>query len=529
MQMSAPGSGNLYEKSIGAAVRRIEPAKPRLSAGIVPYRFNAAGELEIYWVRRSKKLRFMGGWHAFPGGRLADSDAAVPQAGELPDAQIYRHSGPAAAHPSCALRELFEETGLLAVRGGLPPAAGLDAAREKLLADGLDFAAWLKEHSLHLDRSRLRYAGRWVTPPLSRMRFDATFFLLEWPLEETLQPTVIPGELVFGEWTRPAVAVSRWAAGEALLAQPTLQTLRILAAHGVENGLPRLAEFHGREPDAPKAIEFRPAIRVIPLAAPTLPPATHTNALLVGDKDLALIDPGSPWDDQLGPLREIVDAVIGETGGRLTAIWLTHHHGDHVGGVEWMRRVYNVPVAAHAESAAKLAARGITVQRRLADGEILALAGPSGLRFRVVHSPGHARGHLCFYEETQRALIGGDMVAGASTIVIDPPEGNMGDFLSSLERLAALDADVLLPGHGTMIREPARLLDKTRQHRLMREDRILEAWRSGKRTPEAIVAAVYERTAPEARPLAARQVLAHLERLSATGRIDGFHSRRPLL
>ena len=164
MQMSAPGSGNLYEKSIGAAVRRIEPAKPRLSAGIVPYRFNAAGELEIYWVRRSKKLRFMGGWHAFPGGRLADSDAAVPQAGELPDARIYRHSGPAAAHPSCALRELFEETGLLAVRGGLPPAAGLDAAREKLLADGLDFAAWLKEHSLHLDRSRLRYAGRWVTP-----------------------------------------------------------------------------------------------------------------------------------------------------------------------------------------------------------------------------------------------------------------------------------------------------------------------------------------------------------------------------
>ncbi len=520
--MGVPGSGNIYEKSIGVAGQRIEPAKPRLSAGVIPYRFNARGELEIYWVQRSRKLRFMGGWHAFPGGRLEDSDASAPQVSELPDAEIYRNSGPAAAHSACGLRELFEETGLLAVRGGLPPAAVLAGAREKLLADDLDFAAWLKGHSLHLDRSWLRYAGRWVTPPLSRIRFDATFFLLEWPIEEALQPTIIPGELVCGEWVRPAVAVSRWAAGEAMLAQPTLQTLRILAAHGVENGLPRLAEFHGRDPDTPKAIEFRPAIRVIPLATPTLPPATHTNALLVGDKDLALIDPGSPWEDQLGPLRDIVDAVIGETGGRLTAIWLTHHHSDHVGGVECMRGVYNVPVASHEESVSKLAERGIAVQRRLADGEILALEGPSGLRFRVIHSPGHARGHLCFYEESRRVLIGGDMVAGASTIVIDPPEGNMRDFLSSLERLAVLDADVLLPGHGTMIDKPSRLLDKTRQHRLMREDKILEAWQSGKQELEAIIDAVYEETLLEARPIAARQVLAHLEHLSVTGRINNF-------
>ena len=522
--MKAPSSGNLYEKSIGAAGRRIEPAAPRLSAGVIPYRCNASGNLEIYWVRRSRKLRFMGGWHAFPGGRLADADADAPLAGELPDARIYRRSGPPAAHPACALRELFEETGLLAVRGGLPPAAALADARAGLLAEKLDFAAWLKQRSLRLDRPRLRYAGRWVTPPLSRIRFDATFFLLEWLREETLQPTVIPGELVSGEWIRPAVAVNRWEAGEAMLAQPTLQTLRILAEHGVQDGLPRLAAFHGRDPDAPKAIEFRPAIRLIPLAAPTLPPATHTNALLVGDKDLALIDPGSPWDDQLHALRDIVDAVIRETGGRLTAVWLTHHHGDHVGGVEWVRRVYNVPAAAHADTADRLAERGIAVQRRLADGDILALDGPSGMRFRAIHSPGHARGHLCFYEENQRVLVGGDMAAGASTIVIDPPDGNMQDFLSSLERLAALDADVLLPGHGTMIAAPSRLLEKTRQHRLMREERILEAWQAGKRGLEAIVDAVYEDAAPAARPIAARQVAAHLERLRHIGRISGAGS-----
>ena len=516
------GSENLYEQSISAADGRIEPAKPRLSAGIIPYRFDPAGELEIYWVKRAKKLRFMGGWHAFPGGRLADSDAAAPLSGDLPLSDVYLNSGPSAAHPACGLRELFEETGLLVASGELPATAELAAARDQLLADSMDFGDWLRQHSLHLDQSRLHYAGRWVTPPLSKIRFDATFFLLEWPADEALQPTIIPGELTSGGWIKPAAALTQWESGDVMLAQPTLKTIRILAEHGVEIGLAHFTEFHGREPNAPMSIEFRPAIRVIPLATQTLPPATHTNAILVGDKDLVLIDPGSPWDDQLESLRDIIDIVIHDTGGRLTEIWLTHHHTDHIGGVEWVRNHYNVPVAAHADSVEKLAAGGISVDRLLADGQILELGGPQGLRFRAIHSPGHARGHLCFYEENQRVLIGGDMVAGSSTIVIDPPEGNMGDFLASLKTLAALDIDVLLPSHGTMISEPSRLLDKTRQHRLMRESRILAVWQSGTTDAEAIVEIVYEELAPEARPIAARQITAHLEHLREIGRIEHF-------
>ena len=98
----------------------------------------------------------------------------------------------------------------------------------------------------------------------------------------------------------------------------------------------------------------------------------------------------------------------------------------------------------------------------------------------------------------------------------------MGDFLASLERLSALDLDVLLPSHGTMISEPSRLLDKTRQHRLMRESRILEVWQSGTTDAEAIVEVVYEELAPEARPIAARQITAHLEHLREIGRIEHF-------
>ncbi len=522
LQVPVSGSENLYEKSISAADGRIEPAQPKLSAGIIPYRFDSAGELEIYWVKRAKKLRFMGGWHAFPGGRLADSDAAAPLTGELPLSDVYLKSGPPAAHPACGLRELFEETGLLATLGELPACAQLADARDKLLADTMDFDEWLEHNSLRLDQSRLHFAGRWVTPPLSKIRFDATFFLMEWPARESLQPNIIPGELTSGGWVKPPAALAQWESGDVKLAQPTLKTIRILAEHGTEDGLRHFEQFHGREPNAPKCLEFRPAIRVIPLATPTLPPATHTNALLVGDKDLVLIDPGSPWDDQLESLRDIIDVVIHDTGGKLTEIWLTHHHGDHIGGVEWVRNYYNVPVAAHSDSLSKLSERGISVDRVLADGQILELAGPRGLRFRAIHSPGHAKGHLCFYEENQRVLIAGDMVAGSSTIVIDPPEGNMGDFLASLERLAALDIDVLLPSHGTMINEPSRLLDKTRQHRLMREARILEVWQSGTTDPESIVDVVYEELAPEARPIAARQIIAHFEHLKEIGRIERF-------
>ncbi len=486
---------------------------------MILHRRGTGGECEVFWVLRSKSLRFMGGWHAFPGGRLSPNDAAVPVRGRLGGEEAYLASGPAAVHPACALRELFEEAGVLAASGPLPAVAELERARRLLLEEQLDFGGWLRLHGLALDKSRLGFAGRWVTPPLSPIRFDATFFLLEWSGDEPLQPNVVPGELSAGEWIRAGEALHRWEQGEVLLAQPTLATLRVLAEHGAEDGQRRLWRSEAHEPNSPQSIEFRPAIRVIPLAARTLPPATHTNALLLGSCDLVLVDPGSPWDSELRRLREIVDAECRAGGGRLRGIWLTHHHDDHVAGAEKLRRHYGVPVLAHPATVARLARRDIRIEGRLQADQVVELAGSFPLRIRALHTPGHASGHLCFWEERTQTLICGDMVSGYGSVVIDPPDGSMAAYLDSLDRLAALGPRVLLPSHGSMIPDAPRALRGARRHRLWREERVLEAWERGARDPCEMLEPVYGELEPQARPIAVRQVLAHLERLEALGRI----------
>ena len=459
----------------------------------------------------------MGGWHAFPGGRLSSSDVAAPVHGVVDGADAYALSGQPAAHTACAFRELFEEAGILAVTGELPDKAERDRARNLLLAEELDFADWLERRGLMLDVARLSFAGRWVTPQLSPIRFDASFFLLEWQRDEIQQPEVIPGELSEGEWIAASAALQRWEDGDVLLAQPTLATLRVLAEHGPA-GRARLWQSEAHQPNSPRVIEFRPSIRVIPLKTRTLPPATHTNALLLGSVDMALVDPGTADEGELRRLREIVDAELGRSGGRLRGIWVTHHHDDHVAGVEALRRHYGVPVSAHSLTATRLSARGIQVNRHLDGGERLDLGGSPPMRIRVMHTPGHASGHLCFFEERTRTLLCGDMLSGYGTVSINPPDGSMSDYIDSLASLEALDAQVILPGHGSMIPNASRALADAREHRLWREERVLAAWDSGERDPEAMLPAVYGKLDTALQPFAARQVLAHLERLEETGR-----------
>lgn len=485
---------------------------------MIPYRSAPDGACEIFWVRRSESLRFMGGWHAFPGGRLSESDGAVPATGAVDGMDAYERSGRPAPHTACALRELFEETGILAVSGRLPSGGQIDRARDQLLADRLDFGAWLRSHALALDASRLRFAGRWVTPPLSPVRFDATFFLLEWERDEAIQPSVIPGELESGEWIRADQALLCWDRGDVLLAQPTLETIRVLAKHGpARRDLLWRSQSH--EPNSPHSIEFRPGIRVIPLEARTLPPATHTNAMLVGSSELVAIDPGSPLPEAQRRLAEIVREEARRTGGRLCGIWLTHHHEDHVGGVDALRRQFDVPVWAHASTAARLAGSGLRIERRFEGGELVELAGSPPLRIRVLHTPGHASGHLCFFEERTLTLLCGDMLSGYGTVVINPPDGSMIEYLESLERMADLGARVILPSHGTMMPDARKALAAARKHRLWREGRVFDAWQAGQREPAAMLDTVYDEIDPRARPLALRQVIAHLERLEAVGRI----------
>jgi glyoxylase-like metal-dependent hydrolase (beta-lactamase superfamily II) len=137
-----------------------------------------------------------------------------------------------------------------------------------------------------------------------------------------------------------------------------------------------------------------------------------------------------------------------------------------------------------------------------------------------VWTPGHARGHLVFLDTAERTLIAGDLVSSVSTIVIDPPEGDMDDYLASLERVRALEPRLLLPAHGPAVLDGAAKLAEFAAHRRMREAKVLAAWRAGLRTPDSMIDVVYDDTPDAARPLAARQITAHLERLLRQERLE---------
>ena len=522
---------SLYERALAAGGPPPTPRPPRASAATVLWR-RARGALEVFWVQRARSMAFMGGWYAFPGGGRSRKDAELALDGEpsglgvgppgagIPEGVLdgVGELGPEMVPglAACALRELFEEAGVLPLSG--EPPAGLERARAALLAGEADFATIVAELGLEIALDRLVYAGRWLTPPLGAIRFDNRFFLLEWP-SDSWQPLARGGEAELGEWVDPRAALSRWRRGELLAAPPILHILAVLAEEGPEQGLGRLLDPSEANLGPYRRLEFSPGVVMYPLPTPTLPPASRTNTYLLGTDEAVLVDPGCPNEVELDRLLDSLEAAGARLGRRVGAIWLTHHHPDHVGGLETLRRRLGCPVLCHELTARRLSERGITVDGALADGDRHLLGQDPPFALRVLHTPGHARGHLCFLEENRGALVAGDMVAGFGTIVIDPPEGDMTDYLESLERLAGLEPRFLLPAHGPALDGAAERLRGYVRHRRWRESRVLDAWNAGLREPSLMLGRVYPDLEPAARPLAERQIVAHLERLEVLGRL----------
>ena len=452
---------------------------------------------EVLLVRRGKDLRFAGGWHAFPGGRLdpADRELAVP--GLAPDD---------AALLVCAVRELFEEAGVLIARGAERiPADERATARRALLAGALPFPRLLAAHGLVLDPAALVPAGRWVTPEHLPIRYDARLFLA--PLPPGEHPEIWPGELSDGGMVAPSRALARWARGEALLHPPNLNALRVLARPG-PIALAALRDPAGVEGFAARRIEFQEGFFLAALRTPTLPPATHTNTWLVPAEDgLAVVDPGAPDPAEQARLFSVLDELAAE-GRPPRAVWLTHAHPDHVGAVAAVAARHGVAVRAHPGAASTLEV-AVTPLR---DGDRLG-------RFRVLETPGHAREHLAFLDEETGALLCGDMVSTLSTIVIDPPEGDMAEYVRQLERLRDLEPRTLYPAHGPPAPDGAARLDQYLAHRRAREQQLLDALATPA-TLEDVTARAYADTPPGLHPVAARSCLAGLEKLRGEGRVE---------
>lgn len=276
--------------------------------------------------------------------------------------------------------------------------------------------------------------------------------------------------------------------------------------------------------------DVAPGVARVAARTPTLPPATHTNSYALGAREVLLVEPATPDDDELAEWIAWARGLA-SAGRTLVGVLATHHHVDHVGGLDVLTRELGLPLFVHADTASRLAFTGPV--RTLEDGDVLTLDGPRAVALRVLHTPGHAPGHVCLFDEADRTLVVGDMVASEGTILIAPASGggDMAEYLRQLRRLADLDAATALPAHGHPIQAPTAHFERYVTHRLAREARVRQATRAEGDTLDALVRVAYGDTPAALHPIAKLSLEAHLEKLVGDGLVtregDRFFAAEP--
>ena len=251
--------------------------------------------------------------------------------------------------------------------------------------------------------------------------------------------------------------------------------------------------------------------RVARLRAPNPGPMTldGTNGYVVdgGDGRWIAVDPGPD-------LFEHVDAFVraaADQGARIEAIVVTHGHPDHYPAAAPLARATGAPVFAHAGAQ-------FPHDRNLTEGDRVSVGAAT---LRVIEAPGHARDHVVFYLEDERALFTGDVILGRGTVIVAPPGGDMRAYQATLRRLRdeLPDAAAIYGGHGPEIRTPAETIAFYITHREQREAAILTGLAGAPATIPALVAAIYRDVDERMWPAAARQILAYLIALEREGRV----------
>jgi glyoxylase-like metal-dependent hydrolase (beta-lactamase superfamily II)/8-oxo-dGTP pyrophosphatase MutT (NUDIX family) len=534
------------------------PARsPRPSATLVVVRDAIAGPagLEVLLLRRAERGDHNSGAWVFPGGLVdaGDREAGACCAG-LTDAEADARLGLTEGARDffvCAIRECFEECGLLVADGPLPDAATAVQWRREVHRGERSWAALCTQAGWTLRLDRLAYLSHWLTPLGRAKRFDTRFFVaVAPPGQETAHDEQ---ETVEHAWLRPAEALAR---GTALkLMTPTRVTLELLARFETAAALmdwaraprevalvmPRVGQGPEGErpvmPDEPAWAEIgrldplghghvsyalspgvpvRLSERVIRVTAAngSVMTGPGTNTYLVGGGPAnrwTVIDPGP--DDEAH-----VRAVLAAAPGPIEAIVLTHSHKDHSPASRALRAATGAPVWGRWPAHPQGQDAQLALDRELQHGERLACAPEAHLR--VLHTPGHASNHLCFLLEEEQLLFTGDHVMQSSTVVINPPDGDMAAYLRSLQALQEEDLTWLAPGHGFLMARPLQAIEGLIAHRLRREALVFDAVGTlGPAPVAALRERVYTEIPPVLHAVAERSLLAHLLKLQAEGRV----------
>ncbi len=526
------------------------PADARRAASLLLLRDGEAG-LEVLMLRRAERDGdARSGAAVFPGGVLdtRDRDAHAFTLGP-DDVQASAQLGLAAGgldYLIAAVRETFEEVGLLLADDDVDLPALLPW-RERLQQGSASVAEFCRETGLKLDLRGLVYFSHWLTPPGNPKRFDTRFFMALAPTGQQaladlgeaqelmwLTPTqalaperalkLLPvTQRTLQDLGRHANAAAALQAARALKQVPLIMPRRAMGPRGSRVVLPHelpYAEVARLDPEgrgdvhadllAGRAVRLSP--HIVRVTAPNPGPMTGpgTNTYLVGSGDSwTAIDPGPVGEPHL-------QAILAALPGKLVQVLVTHTHKDHSPGAAALSAATGAPVFGRVAAFPEWQDDSFVPLRELAGGERLVLAG--GLTLRVIHTPGHASNHLCYLLEEERTLFTGDHVMQGSTVVINPPDGDMAAYLASLTALLDVPLDWLAPGHGFLVAEPHAVLRALVSHRLKREAKVLAALQLFGAAPmDALLLRVYDDVPAALHPMARRSLLAHLLKLQADG------------
>ena len=535
---------------------------PRPSATVVVVR-DAGRGIEVLLSRRAERGDHNSGAWVFPGGLVDAGDRQAHSfCAGLDDGQASERLGIAAGgldYYIAAVRECFEESGLLfgSTDGALME---VDAVATERLAP---WRGWLHRgertlsefcttFGLRLAVDRLIYLSHWITPIGRAKRFDTRFFLAIAP---PVQTAVHDGhELVEQLWLKPGDALHKRAALKLLT--PTQKTLELLmrfesiaallewasadrkvvltvprignGSQGIRTVMPdepAWAELGRIDPkgngqhsyDIQPDVAVRLSLRLIRVTANNgnMMTGPGTNTYLVGggaENEWAVIDPG--------PLGEHhVRAVVDAAPGPIRWIFATHTHVDHSPATVLLKSLTGARVHGRLPDHREWQDATFAPEIALQGGERFELPGSTTLR--AIHTPGHASNHLCYLLEEEKLLFTGDHVMQASTVVINPPDGDMAAYIASLRALLEEDLEWLAPGHGFLMAEPKRAIEWIIAHRLEREAKVVGALQAeAGATAEALLPRVYDDVPERLHKMALRSLKAHLQKLQVDGRAD---------
>jgi glyoxylase-like metal-dependent hydrolase (beta-lactamase superfamily II)/8-oxo-dGTP pyrophosphatase MutT (NUDIX family) len=539
---------------------RPEPRPPRPSATLVLLRDGKQG-VEVLLLQRAERGDHNSGAWVFPGGLVDKADAQLHRLvdGLTPSqaAERLKLADGALDYAIAAVRECFEECGLLfgADRHGavLGPqdAAELEPWRGPIHRGEKTMLDLHEATGVRLDLREVAYLSHWLTPLGRAKRFDTRFFIAAAPHGQVARHDGT--EMTAHRWMRIPDALAE---GDDLkLMGPTRATLMSLAhfktvaeamawarsPREVSRIFPRIGDgAQGQRPVMPnehawaelgrldpqglgtssydivadRPVRLSPRVIRITAGNASVMTGPGTNSYLVGGgprNEWAVIDPG-PVDETH------VQALVAAAPGPITRIFVTHTHSDHSPACVALKAATGAVTLGCVADFADRQDKTFVPDQPLQGGERISIDEVTTLR--VIHTPGHASNHLCYLLEEENTLFTGDHVMQSSTVVINPPDGDMAAYVDSLRSLATMDGiDWLAPGHGFLMEQPRRAFEWIVRHRLQREAKVLDALHAvGPADADQLLARVYDDVTPKLHAIAMRSLLAHLYKLRGEGR-----------